>query len=375
MSRFELGMTLNYAGAWGITEAVREFFQNAIDEEHANPENKMYFGWKDDVLTIANKRSSLPLSSLLLGSTSKEGDDNLIGKHGEGYKVATVVLERNGIHVKIYNNEAKEVWTSRIIKSRKYGTDIVGFDVEKKPFKKDYDLVIELEGITEEMYNSIVESNLHLQEDIGEVLTGEFGRVLLDEKYKGKIFVEGLYVCTKDYLGYGYDFKASLIKLDRDRALIDSFDLMYAIAKLVVSTKNIDFIRKNIKKADFNYISAYLSKYDDFDKKLSDAIYEDFVAEYGDLAYPVSTSDEYNSLKEMGANPVMVDSKIKDAIDLVQRDYHIPEFSSEVDKKFSKWLTEAHKWLSDYLYEEIINLWREKGAGVEDEDSEDISAE
>ena len=36
MRRFELGMTLDYASDWGITDAVREFFQNAMDEEKMN---------------------------------------------------------------------------------------------------------------------------------------------------------------------------------------------------------------------------------------------------------------------------------------------------------------------------------------------------
>lgn len=40
MRRYELGMALTYAKGWGVSDAVREFFQNALDEQKENPENK-----------------------------------------------------------------------------------------------------------------------------------------------------------------------------------------------------------------------------------------------------------------------------------------------------------------------------------------------
>src|SRR5699024_218352 len=115
-------------------------------------------------LYIGNRLSKLNAESLLLGVSSKRGNDNLIGTHGEGYKVATVVLARNGVTVTVYNNE-REVWTSKVVKSRRYNADICVFDVEKKIFKQDNSLVFVLDGVTEEMYQGVVDSNLHLQED------------------------------------------------------------------------------------------------------------------------------------------------------------------------------------------------------------------
>ena len=139
MRRFELGMNLEYAKDWTVVDAVREFYQNALDEEKENHENIMSFSYNKDTqtITISNKKSKLTPKSLLLGESSKRGKDGLIGRHGEGYKVATVVLMRNGITVTIYNNENKEVWSSSLVKSRRYDSNIVVFDIEKKFFQKE----------------------------------------------------------------------------------------------------------------------------------------------------------------------------------------------------------------------------------------------
>lgn len=67
--RFDLGMSLNYCESWGVVEAVRELFQNALDEEIVNSENKMYFHYDADsqVLRVGNKNSNLATKTLLRG--------------------------------------------------------------------------------------------------------------------------------------------------------------------------------------------------------------------------------------------------------------------------------------------------------------------
>ena len=133
MRRFDLGMSIDYCKQWGVVEAIREFAQNAVDAQTVNPENKMYFDYNrnEQVLRIGNKDGLLTTTSLLLGKTTKENNEKTIGQHGEGYKVATVVLLREGKQVRVYNRSVKEVWTAKIIKSRRYKADVVVFDIEK----------------------------------------------------------------------------------------------------------------------------------------------------------------------------------------------------------------------------------------------------
>ena len=259
MKRFDLGMSINYCPTWGVVESVREFFQNAHDEEIVNPENKMYFGYDKDskTLRIGNKNGRLTTNTLLLGQSSKRDSSETIGQHGEGYKVATVVLLRNGKTVKVYNRADKEVWTAKTVKSRRYQADVVVFDIEKVSIFKsvpDHDLIFEISGIDEDEYNAIVDSNLFLQDlregedyitsNPGYPLTTRMCKVLTDEKHAGKLFVGGLYVTTSKYAKYGYDFAPGLVKLDRDRGFIDGIDLQFLTAKVISATGDTELINE-----------------------------------------------------------------------------------------------------------------------------------
>ena len=319
MRRFELGMSLDYVESWDIAKAVNEIFQNALDEEIQNPDNKWYFNYDEDsnTLKIGNKASVLSTKSLLLGCSSKRSDNNTIGQHGEGYKVATIVLLREGCGVKVYNYNDKEVWTAKIIKSRRYNADIGVFDVEKMGVFKsvpEHSLIFEITNISKEVYNSIKERNLWLNEDIGEVYTSKYGRILLDEKFAGKIYVKGLYVCDKSQVTYGYDLEPSLISLDRDRGLIDSFNLQYQLGKVLASIdiEHTDFLKTVRSKWDGYYIRNfcdYGSLYG-FDESKFSEVYDDalseFKNEFGEDAIPCTDTSEFNSLKKMGYNAALV---------------------------------------------------------------------
>lgn len=368
MSRFELGMSVDYASSWGVADAVREFFQNAIDEQKENPENKMSFSYDEEkqVLSIGNLKSKLTPKTLLLGCSGKRGKKGLIGTHGEGYKVATVVLVRNGVKVNIYNNEANEVWQSKIINSRRYGAEVVCFDVEKKFFNKRENLCIELVGITPEMYSSIVESNLHLQDDLGEVVETKHGRILNNKRYSGNIYVEGLFVCHNELIDSGYDFNADMITLDRDRGLVDTFDVKMAIATLYVSIGDSKYIAENIKKRDLDYIATKLqnakSIYGEAElaDKVSDAVYEDFKKEYGEDAIPVSDTDIYNMYAESGLNPVMVSSNVNEIIRVVNRNFYEDVVIKDLDEEFENWISRNKFLLKDDEVDKLRFLWSKK---------------
>lgn len=329
MKRFDLGMSINYCPTWGVVESVREFFQNAHDEEIVNPENKMYFGYDKDskTLRIGNKNGRLTTNTLLLGQSSKRDSSETIGQHGEGYKVATVVLLRNGKTVKVYNRADKEVWTAKTVKSRRYQADVVVFDIEKVSIFKsvpDHDLIFEISGIDEDEYNAIVDSNLFLQDlregedyitsNPGYPLTTRMCKVLTDEKHAGKLFVGGLYVTTSKYAKYGYDFAPGLVKLDRDRGFIDGIDLQFLTAKVISATGDTELINESKNFWDGSYFKYYLSSYKSvFDNssyaEMFDKSYQEFLDENGEDAIPVQTTDDFNRLSRSGFNPVLVEEK------------------------------------------------------------------
>lgn len=73
MRKFELSISADYVPEWGVTEAVREFFQNSIDEETRDSSNKMFFDYDaiNQTIRIGNKHSELDIKTLLFGVTNK----------------------------------------------------------------------------------------------------------------------------------------------------------------------------------------------------------------------------------------------------------------------------------------------------------------
>lgn len=374
MSRYELGMALNYASNWGIVDAVREFFQNATDAEIEDPENKMFFTYdaEKELLAIGNLKSKLTPASLLMGSSSKIGQGATVGEHGEGYKVATVVLMRNGITVSMYNNEASEVWTSKIVNSRRYGTEVVVFDIKKEFFNKENNLVIELKGITESMWEAIVDSNLSLQEivncGIGGTKESVNGRVLLEPAYKGKIYVNGMYVCTKEQLAMGYDFKPGVLKLDRDRQCLDSIDVCTESSKLLAGVHDAEFLMsvKNTPDAKFSWIyintpvpkesEPDIKETEEFVQEVSDRVYDSLKEEYGEDVVPVIDYTEFNCKKQQGVNVALVPYQDYKLVNLVER-YFEAKGEKSPDELFQEWLDAAESQLDAKLWNEIQYIW------------------
>lgn len=310
MSRFELSIGINYIKDWTTANAVRELFQNALDEESVNPENEMFFGYNNGTLTIGNKTSVLDRASLLLGGTSKQDDGSTIGKFGEGYKLATLALCRLGKKITFYNYGAKEIWVPKLVNSRRYKSTILCFDVTTHIWKSvpDNNLTIVVEGITNDEYQQIVESCLHLQE-VGNVIETPKGRILLDPKFKSKIFVKGLHVCTFASYDYGYDMDPKFLKLDRDRKLVSDFELNYHASQMWSGVPSdyqsllVGNITKNSK--DTRNMVYFLSS---LSKEVYTEAYNEFVHTYDDKSYPVSTQNELDSVKAKYPNltPVIV---------------------------------------------------------------------
>lgn len=304
MTKYELSISANYVPSWGIVEAVRELFQNALDEETKDANNKMFFDYDNGVLCIGNKNSTLDIQSLLVGTTAKQGNDAYIGQHGEGYKLATIVLLRSGHGLTFYNYNAREIWRPRFVKSRKYnGALVPTFFVERVPIwdkVPEHSLVIEVSNVSPEEYEDIKNSNLHLQEPV-ESLSTSYGSVLLDKNYRSKVYVEGLYVCDSRKLEYGYDFKPAQLKLDRDRRLVDTFNLLWQTSLLLAATRDISLIQKCLKFNDGSYL-----QYGSIKAEISDVIATNFKAEYGLNAVPVSTHNEFNEAIASGLKAIMV---------------------------------------------------------------------
>ncbi len=323
-SKFELSISTEYVPDWGLVEAFRELFQNALDNEIMNPENKM--GWKYDAskqeVVISNKTSKLETGSLLLGSGTKHDRTDTIGKHGEGYKIAFMVLLRNNKTILVENYGLNEIWEVKLVKSRKYkGKLVPTVFVNKEPIwkkKPSSDLTIIVGGISEEEYAELVKKNLHLQNDVESITTEGYGSVLLNEKESGNIYVDGLFIAHKDGFKYGYNFPPNVISLDRDRKLVDSFDVKWHASSLWSKLSDTsDEARKIATELvmDRANDTAYISSMSYSNAKLVNSVADKFYTDNGKSAVPVTSNIEYEAVEKEGlGKPVIVTSELAEVL-------------------------------------------------------------
>lgn len=236
-SKYELTISTKYVPDWTCVEAVRELLQNAIDNEAVDENNKyeVVYLADEEKLNISNKSSKLTLDTLLLGVSTKRNDDRTIGQHGEGYKIAFMVLAREGKKVTVYNYGANEVWNVKLVKSKRYnGEEIVQVEVDKNPIWKkapNNNLTIVIDGISNSNYENIQKDCIMLRDEYPESYKSEVGNILTGKDEVGNIFVKGLFVFKDPLLKYGYDIQVP-VKLDRDRNNISNYDCRSLEAKM-----------------------------------------------------------------------------------------------------------------------------------------------
>lgn len=313
MRKYELSISADYVPEWGIVEAVREFFQNALDEEVRDSSNTMFFSYdrENEKLTIGNKHSELDIKSLLLGNTSKNDNPETIGKHGEGYKIATVVLLRCGKQISFNNYCRREVWRPRLVRSRKYdGMLVPTFFVETAAVWEkvpEHSLLIEIAGVTAEEYEQIKQSNLHLQKY--EKVTTMYGEILTEKRFAGKVYVGGLYICEEPELDIGVNFKPNFVRLERDRSMVDSFDIQWYASRMVESSGDKEQIKKSMDSYSGKFIYCECVP-----ESLKNEIAEDFINENGAKAVPVANQKDLEVMKKRGWKPVITSAIKRDVI-------------------------------------------------------------
>lgn len=302
MTRFELSISPTYVPTWGLTEAIRELFQNALDQQTINPANVMSYDWDDldKCFYISSKESILEKSSLLLGCSSKASDETTIGKFGEGYKLALLVLIRLNYKVTIYNYAAKEVWIPKIIKSRRYKSDLLVIDVKKHIFSSvpDSDLTFKISGITPFDINLIMQRNLFMQTSYNKIDTHK-GEILLDEHHRGMLFVNGLYITTVDQktLQKGYNFIPKVITLDRDRVLVDTFNLHWNTSEIWAKANDTDLCKDLILSGspDVKYLDNFLATNT---VTISEKVFDSFQRIHGLDTIPISNQYDFAQVKK-----------------------------------------------------------------------------
>ena len=219
----------NYRPNWNKDHGIREYLQNAKDAE-TEFGARMNVYHKNDTLYIENFGCTMSRDDLLLGTTSKVGKAELIGRFGDGSKIGPLALVRDGLKVTIRNGS--EVWVPSIERSDKFKADVLTFTItEGRTFENR--VSIEVKGVSFTEYKEICNNFLWLSEkrdqSIDIVKTSE-GDLLLSPAYKGKIFVKGIFVQYDDKIQYGYNLLNA--ETDIERRIVNYYDKNSAMSKI-----------------------------------------------------------------------------------------------------------------------------------------------
>ena len=246
-----------------------------------------------------SKHSRLEPDSLLLGTTSKRDNKDAIGSFGEGYKIALLVLTRSGYKTTIYNHQS--IWTPEFRMNKKFGAQLLCITTNTNS-EHNQGVTFKIEGLNEEDIESIKESCLFMQKDIGQVKNTSKGLILMDKPHM--LYIGGLFIC-KTSLDHGYDIKPEFLTLERDRQTVATFDLKWLIKDMWFEIDDYEYVVKLMEKdcPDLEHADYGTPEI------LKEACYKHFKNKHGDDAIIASSQTELEDLVKKGmTNTVVISS-------------------------------------------------------------------
>lgn len=368
---YELTLTPNYVSDWTFNDAIRELIQNGTDQEILDKDNKFSidYDYKSKTLRLTNEKSKLKINTLLLGRSSKAGNEDTVGQFGEGYKIAALVLNRLGKTFTIYNNERNEVWTSRFKNSEKWLENILAFYVEKVP-TSNTGLLIEVGNVTADEYDSLYETWIGFYDGLEKIET-TYGDILLDEEMQNKIFVNGLAVSCSENMEYGYDFKPKYITLERDRKTCDSWNAGDITSKMIAEAMlqgKIDFeqvscmVERNTGDVYHLEFNTNLGSVQEIQKRMVEQFDKQYTTPY---SIPVREQSDIDRVKAYGGNPVVVPYKVANLLKdetskRIQELVTAPTGKSlTLKERFQRWYDAYSSKLNEGARQELAELINE----------------
>jgi len=316
--KFELTIKTTYMPEWGIWEGLRELAQNGRDAEVEFDAPLTVRHRKESmILVIENEGCTLPYEALLLGHTSKTSRPDLIGKFGEGLKLGILALVRAGCEIKI--RSGSEVWVPSIQRSEKFKADVLTFDIQKGREPKNR-VAIEVANVSEEAWQALQDKLLFLRGSIkdDEMVRTTNGALLLGERFRGKVYVKGIYVATDTRLSYGYDFVDA--DIDRDRRMLSKYDLNYRTQTVwrEALARRPDLVESfgkllDQEAADVEGIDDYNASY--LPEEAKKALVLTFKTRHGEDALPVQSLSDSAEIEHLGKKGVITPKALRSVLE------------------------------------------------------------
>lgn len=311
MPKIQLTIKTTYLPTWGSYEGIRELVQNGRDAEiqHSAP---MKVTCSNDTLRIENEGTTLPIKALLLGHTSKSGNSKLIGKFGEGLKLGVLALVRAGHSVKIRNGS--EVWVPSIERSELFDDNVLTFSIEKGREPKNR-VRVEVGGVSKDTWEKMREHFLFLNPPRGdELVKTTYGSLLSGDRYKGKVYVKGIFVQVDPELAFGYDLRDA--QLDRDRRMVETWNLQYITRNIFNEAMSkreglIDHFDQMLTEVNTEVASMqdYTGTHG-IPEVAVDQVVKKFFDKHGESAVPVRSLAESKDIEHLGKKGVVVNKQL-----------------------------------------------------------------
>lgn len=346
MDKIYLPISKNYVSHWGFWESIREVLQNAIDTNDFDIDEN----YNQKYISITSNCGKLQLNTLLLGESSKSSDDSKIGKYGEGYKLALLVLARMGYEVRIRNG--LDIWQTSIEKHPQLKTECLAINIITDALKEEElsnSVCFTISGLSEDDFNSYWSKYIDNQNDLEKIACYENSFCFNNEyEEKKRLYVAGLYVCDiDDDYEFSWNFDPSKIQLDRDRQSVCDFELSYEATRLFIASGQTELLAKlassgckEVSEYCINSSGGYISngdgeKYTEESKNIAGNIFTD---QYGEKAYPISQSMDNAKITAItqevikaGLTPVTVKSSYYEMLpDKIKKADLIPKINGKV---------------------------------------------
>lgn len=315
--KIELSIEANYLPKWGVYEGLRELLQNGKDAETEHSAAlTVRYRFDSSTVVIENDGATLPHEALLLGHTTKADRADMIGKFGEGLKLGILALVRAGMPVKI--RSGSEVWIPSIQRSERFKADLLVFDIQKGREPKNR-VAIEIGRLAQSAWEEIKDNFLFLSPlpDSEHVKTTK-GHLLIAPRFKGKVYVKGIFVCHDPRLSYGYDFLDA--DVDRDRRMISKYDLNYAALAL---WREALWTRPDLVSTFGTMLldnAADVEGFDDWNSgtlpdAALDALAKQFTDRHGGSAVPVSNLAESADIAHLGKDGIVCPKPLRSILE------------------------------------------------------------
>ena len=217
--KISYGMTRNYRKEWGQVEAVRELVQNCLDNPQCHSEYSVQHSPSihGDVVSICTEGFVLPMTAFALGESQKT-TENPIGGFGEGFKLALMVLTREGMNPVVEFGDRKATCAFEYDDALEQDVFTITFD-QRLAYNHKTEFVF---NCTENLADKI--SVFDPNTEISSTLSSG---VQLLPNHPGQVFVNGLFVCEEKRFVYGYNFAPSSISLGCDRQIANPLGLAW----------------------------------------------------------------------------------------------------------------------------------------------------